>query len=702
MAYYAFEHVAKKLGLDFYNIPPDLAGEDYFRKIVKAVREKHGEDVLIIEGHFNSHPGMDIFFKENGTQYVAKMKDGNIRKLPFQFPDVSSILGKGALIAEFGSAKQFFDLSEEKFEAQIKDLEAFISWYQQQHPELKDKKVVIIPGHGGINYKTSYFQGNEMVEKIDIKGNVVTKNGAPVMVRESIDSKGGGIDEKLAEILIAGFDLDDEEEASVFLALHDDTTVLFKADQSQTPLDGILGKRVTLHKVTIGDSLSKIAEKLFGSDQLWVKLKEIYNTQNPDNPIKGTVIHVGQEFTFEITNELVQLLTPKVRAKIASIQEAKPIQKTVKKIEPAVESQTTEKTLSYIVKKGDTLWDIAQKLINDPFQWQAILKIHNDNVKKLNRQDPSNKLKPIITKQVGDLIVAMIYPGQKIFLEGFAAAGVGVIKDDSRVVPRIDSKPSLDTLTMTDGEVKQEAKTQLLQEQGIFLDEQSNAVNAMSSLAVEKNVRDILGNAEEGDIIDPKNKLDKSDSVLLRAESGKAEDGKITAIKEDLAKAIKEYTELLNSYRKREQAYQNVLSDTQSADFFLDLKKAVIDVNAVGKIKVQLEKLKEVDLYFRQTQYDYIKKSIHRLSADNDGLAAAQQKLKEDKEALLNSLNVEDGVIEMLAEVEKDLDAAEKYITTLENNLNEWGKALNAYNNGEEININTLMGLLTEKDVQVA
>ena len=50
---------------------------------------------------------------------------------------------------------------------------------------------------------------------------------------------------------------------------------------------------------------------------------------------------------------------------------------------------------TYVVKKGDTLWDIAAKFLKDPFKWTELWK-QNPNVKNPNLIFPGDVIKVII------------------------------------------------------------------------------------------------------------------------------------------------------------------------------------------------------------------------------------------------------------------------------------------------------------------
>lgn len=66
---------------------------------------------------------------------------------------------------------------------------------------------------------------------------------------------------------------------------------------------------------------------------------------------------------------------------------------------PALAQAPVERPATHVVKKGDTLWDLAKLYLGDPFQWPQIYKLNTDKIK-----DPH-----------------WIYPGQRFSLPGGTA-----------------------------------------------------------------------------------------------------------------------------------------------------------------------------------------------------------------------------------------------------------------------------------------
>ena len=129
----------------------------------------------------------------------------------------------------------------------------------------------------------------------------------------------------------------------------------FKDKKSATVID--LGSKTTTaseHIVVKGETLWSISEDTFGSGYNWV---DIYSANN----LKSQKLEVGQK-----------LVLPTISAKEPTSTKTVMVEQTKK---------TTDNT--YLVAKGDTLWNVAVKSYGDGYKWVEIAKANkltNPNV----------------------------------------------------------------------------------------------------------------------------------------------------------------------------------------------------------------------------------------------------------------------------------------------------------------------------------
>lgn len=132
------------------------------------------------------------------------------------------------------------------------------------------------------------------------------------------------------------------EQTAVPTAQVGEVKVEVKEDGSKVPLE--LPEKVTVEK---GQHLWQIAEKHYGSGYNWVDIAKENNLKNP------SVLAVGQE-----------LRLPKVAIKQIETM-------AVAKAElPKIEGD------SYIVVKGDNLWNISVRAYADGYKWSEISRFN--------------------------------------------------------------------------------------------------------------------------------------------------------------------------------------------------------------------------------------------------------------------------------------------------------------------------------------
>lgn len=134
--------------------------------------------------------------------------------------------------------------------------------------------------------------------------------------------------------------------------------------------------RVKEHVVVKGETLWSIAQDNFGSGYNWVDIKKANN-------LKTDGIEIGQK-----------LIIPDVAAKQPTATKAAAATATKAVTLSGTGPTSPIATSSYVVVKGDCLWNIAVRAYGDGFKWSAIAKanklvkpnlIHTGNVLVLPR-----------------------------------------------------------------------------------------------------------------------------------------------------------------------------------------------------------------------------------------------------------------------------------------------------------------------------
>lgn len=123
------------------------------------------------------------------------------------------------------------------------------------------------------------------------------------------------------------------------------------ATVSPTPGTTMQENGKTFYVVKSNDSLSDIAQRIYGDGNKWVDIAKANNLANP------SIIFTGDKLLLPNApepSELGQLMQPS---------------------NPKSPDAIT--TATYTVKKGDTLWDIAVRAYADGYKWTDIAKANN-------------------------------------------------------------------------------------------------------------------------------------------------------------------------------------------------------------------------------------------------------------------------------------------------------------------------------------
>jgi len=115
----------------------------------------------------------------------------------------------------------------------------------------------------------------------------------------------------------------------------------------------------TTYTVVKGDHLGKISQKFYNRGDLWPAIAKENNLSNPSLIEAGTKLN------------------------IPNLTDAQKI--TILDIAPKEKGQITGNT--YVVQRGDTLWDIAQRAYGNGFEWTRI-----DSANQIGRLPNGNPL----------------------------------------------------------------------------------------------------------------------------------------------------------------------------------------------------------------------------------------------------------------------------------------------------------------------
>ena len=134
--------------------------------------------------------------------------------------------------------------------------------------------------------------------------------------------------------------------------------------------------KVESYVVKRDDTLWDIAEKIYGSGYKWTDIAKANNLDDPGLLFAGT-----------------KLMMPKVQTNILATSTGPSIlaQNNQELVQARVVKITTD---SYVIKRGDDLWNIAVRAYGDGFRWPDLAKannltnpnlIHADNLLKIPR-----------------------------------------------------------------------------------------------------------------------------------------------------------------------------------------------------------------------------------------------------------------------------------------------------------------------------
>lgn len=118
------------------------------------------------------------------------------------------------------------------------------------------------------------------------------------------------------------------------------------------------------HTILKDETLGTISEKYYGTKENWKIISDANKLTNPD------IIHPGN-----------QLIIPKLSTQETKTSIIQPSENPKPETTPKEESKSDVRQ-TYTIKKGDTLWAIAEKSYGSGFEWKRILN-SNPNIGRL-------------------------------------------------------------------------------------------------------------------------------------------------------------------------------------------------------------------------------------------------------------------------------------------------------------------------------
>lgn len=145
-----------------------------------------------------------------------------------------------------------------------------------------------------------------------------------------------------------------------------------------------IGVVMGTYTVKQGDTLWKIAESQLGDGERWQEIAEANNI-----PIDNPEVEIGQELT--IPGGAIS--EPTLEPTLEPTPEEEVIEELVEEVPETAAEQRT-----YVVERGDTLWEIAEEMYGDGARWHEIF-----NANPLSMYNPNGHEFPLI--HAGNVLV---------------------------------------------------------------------------------------------------------------------------------------------------------------------------------------------------------------------------------------------------------------------------------------------------------
>jgi nucleoid-associated protein YgaU len=125
-------------------------------------------------------------------------------------------------------------------------------------------------------------------------------------------------------------------------------------------------KNAGSYTVKSGDTLWKIAEVRLGSGFDWPKIADINNIKTPEDLKEGSQLNIPEIFS---TSSPTPTLTENELRREAEAR--------VESGEGVIMGGSKIAGEKYVIKRGDDLWDIAERAYGDPYRWVEIAEVNN-------------------------------------------------------------------------------------------------------------------------------------------------------------------------------------------------------------------------------------------------------------------------------------------------------------------------------------
>ncbi len=128
--------------------------------------------------------------------------------------------------------------------------------------------------------------------------------------------------------------------------------------------------RERTHVVAEGESLWKIAERHYGDGSKWTKIRD----RNPKLVDEDGIVRAGVKLAIPL--EVAVAATAPEAGKPAGKPATTPTRPTSPSTPKADEKKPASKSRTYVVKRGDSLGEIAQRELGSARRWQEIVKLN--------------------------------------------------------------------------------------------------------------------------------------------------------------------------------------------------------------------------------------------------------------------------------------------------------------------------------------